>query len=94
MSKAKAIGFLIGAMLVCGSALADTQAQGKAADAATLKQRVEAVQRRTPVATKLSAADYQRLARQKAAVDALVQRMEAGQPVTTQEIDQALELSR
>ena len=94
MSKAKAIAFLIGAMLVCGSALADTQTQSKAADAATLKGRVEAAQRRPPVATKLGAADYERVARQKTAVDALVQRMESGQSVTTQEIDRALELSR
>lgn len=93
MSK-RAMAYLVGALLLSGPAAAGAEGQAKAEDAAVLKQRYAETVRRAPVATKMSAADYQRLSQQKRQVDALVARMEAGQPVSAEEIDRVLGLSR
>lgn len=91
----RTIAFLVGAILLSGPMLASAQTQqDQSAAIDALKKRQSNVERqRTPVATKLSAMDYQRLSRQRARVQALIDRMEAGQSVSPDEIDRALGLA-
>ena len=90
----RTIAFLVGAILLSGPMLASAQQHGQSAAIADLRKRQSNVERqRANVATKLSAADYQRLGRQRARVQALIDRMEAGQSVSPDEIDRALGLT-
>jgi hypothetical protein len=93
----RTIAFLVGAILLSGPLLASSvrAEQTHSAAIADLKKRQAAVERqRANVATKLSAADSQQLSKQRARVQELIDRMEAGQDVTSDEIDRALGLSR
>ena len=93
----RTIAFLVGAILLSGPLLASSAwaEQTHSAAIADLKKRQAAEERqRANVATKLSAADSQQLSKQRARVQELIDRMEAGQEVSPDEIDRALGLSR
>lgn len=89
----RTIAYFVGALLLSGPMTAGAEGQARAEDIGAVKQRYAEVLGRTPVATKMSAADYQRLRQQRREVDALVARMEAGRPVSTEEIDRVLGLT-
>ena len=93
----RVIACLVGAIVLSGPLLASSARaeQTHSAAIADLKKRQAAVERqRANVATKLSAADYQQLSQERVRVQELIDRMEAGQEVTPDEIDRALGLSR
>ena len=61
-------------------------------DVASVEQRRDQVLKRNLVGRKLTAADYQELRRQRTQVDALIARMRAGHPVSSESVDRALGL--
>ena len=95
MTKKIATLVLMGGLVLTGLPALAQQGQARSQDqavtAAALKERfAEMVRQRESVATKLSAADYQRLSQQEREFDALIKRLEAGQSVTPAEVDRAL----
>lgn len=89
---------LIVATLLGAPAFAQSQGQRPSEDnstsAAVIEERYQRVYRQRALGRKLGAMEYQRLARQRAKVNELIERAEAGQTVTTDDVDRALGLTR
>lgn len=92
----RTIALLVVATLLSTSALAQSQSQSQeqTTSVPAIEQRYAKAYRQQTLGRKLGAMDYQRLARQRAEVQALIERVEAGQNVTPGDVDRALEMAR
>ena len=88
---ARTIALLVGAFLLSGTTVASAQGQDKSSAPSSLERRAE-VARQHNLGRKLTASDYRQLSQQRARVQKLIDRLEAGQSVTPQEMDRAVAL--
>ena len=94
MTSRTIASLLVGAILLSGAAVASAQGQDRGASVAALEKRRAEVVRQHTRGRKLTASDYRQMSQQRARVQELIDRLEAGQSVTPQEMDRALALPR
>lgn len=86
----KVVTFLVAGMLLSAPALSGAQSQGgqdRAATIAALEQRAEVLEQAPP---NPGAVRRQQIAKERAQIQELIGRLQAGQPVDPKELDQIL----